>query len=332
MHCTPVARSIKQAWPSCSIHWLVGRAGFDLLRYNPDIDEIILWPREDFDSALRCRKWREAWSLWQQLRHLFLERFFYAAIDLQGLFLTGMIMTQVRAKHKIGLSHTKEGNSWFMGEIAAAAGPAIVDHYLSVLKPLGIADRDRRPVLLLAAEDYEAARLLLVSKGISSGEPFVVFVLGTTWPSKNWPAAYWVELAKAMQCSGEKVVLCGGRLEVETARYLQQMLGQQVISLVNETTLLTLGAVLARARLVIGGDTGPMYMAAALQVPTLFLFGPTDPLIYGSFGEKSFVAVQPQDCSFCHKRRCPEKHGNCMKELTPEIVFAAIQKILFAKK
>lgn len=325
IHCTPVARSLKLVWPDCRITWLVGEVAAELLRDNPYIDEIMVWPREKFDKSLRNLKFAKAVALWGILKKMLSVKSFYAVLDIHGLFLTGMIARLVKTDRRIGMSQAREMNSLFMTETAKPFGRHVIDRYLGVLAPLGITAVQRKMVLHVPEAERQFARTFLENTGISSRERFAVFVPGTTWPAKNWPTDFFVRTARLIG-KDFKIVLCGGAKETAMGAYIQEKAGLPIVNAVGKTGLLEMAGMIQQAAVVVTGDTGPLYMAAALGVPTVAIFGPTNPEIYAPLGQEQGVLVSRQDCSFCHKRKCPRGVSSCMENVKPEAVAEVVYR------
>lgn len=326
IHCTPVAASLKAAWPDCRITWLVGEVAADLVRYNPHVDETIVWSRERFERHLRNIELRRAAAMWRELRQILARRRYYAVLDVQGLFLTGMIARLAETDRRIGMSGTKELNALFMDETAAPLGRHITDRYLGVLRPLGIVPTERRMTLAVPEEAARAADGLLGELALPRGRRLAVLAPGTTWPAKNWPAALYARTARLL--AGDfAVVLCGGRAEAPLGREIVAAAGVPVTDAAGRTGLLELAALMARAAVVVAGDTGPLYMAAAVGTPTVGIFGPTDPARLAPPGDKNAVVVGRQECSFCFKRACPRGAAACMSAVMPEQVVRQVYRV-----
>ncbi len=320
IHCTPVASSLKAAWPGCRITWLAGEVAAELIRYNPYVDETLVWSRERFERCLRAFDFGGALALWRELRSTLTGRRFNAVLDVHGLFLTGMIARLAETERRIGLSGTREFNTLFMDETAPPVGPHITERYLGVLRPLGLMATDRRMTLAVPAAARLSAGELLAGMGIlRGGRDLAVLVPGTTWPAKNWPAASFARAARLL-ARDFAVVLCGGQAERPLGREIAAAAGVPVANAAGRTGLLELAAVLARAAVVVAGDTGPLYMAAAVGAPTVGIFGPTDPARLAPPGERHAVAVSRQACSFCHRTVCPTGESSCLAAVTPEQV------------
>lgn len=318
IHTTPVAASLKAAWPDCRLTWLVGEVAAPLLQENPNVDEVLVWSRERFEQCLRRGAVRQAWQLWQQLKALLAARPYYAVLDVQGLFLTGLIARQAQAEHYIGMTGTREGNSLFMNQTAAPLGAHVTERYLGVLTALGIMPERKPMSVVLPTESRQAAAALLQACGMGVRR-LVVLVPGTTWASKNWLPSHFVETARLLAAEFD-ILICGGPSDVPLAAQIKDAAADIVCDCTGKTDLLAMGALLARADVVVAGDTGPLHMAAALGTATVSIFGPTDPAYFAPQGERHAVLTACQACSFCHKRSCPERHGYCMKLVKPQDV------------
>ncbi len=323
IHCTPVASSLKAAWPDCKITWLVGEVSAALLKDNPHIDEIIVWSREKFDKNFRDRNFKKALGMWRELQHKLQGRQYYAVLDIHGLFLTGMIARQVNTQRRIGMTGTKELNSLFMTKTCKPLGKHITDKYLGVLSCLGIQAVDHTMHLVIPKEAKAFAEQFLQKYAILPQEKILVLVLGTTWPTKNWPLAFFIEVVGQLH-KDFRIILCGGKAEMELGREVKRKAGASVINAVGLTSLLEMAGIIEIASVVVAGDTGPLHMAGALEVPTVGMFGPTNPATYAPLGGQHAIISSTLPCAYCHKQRCPQGEERCMKSITPE---AVIQKI-----
>lgn len=326
IHCTPVARSLKIAYPDCKITWIIGEVSADLLAYNPYVDEIIVWSREQFEKHLRNCEFAKAWELWTSLREQLATRKFDVVLDIHGLFLTGMIAKLVNTNRRIGMSQARELNSLFMTETAAPCGLHITDKYLGVLQAIGITAVDHQMFLDLAEQEKRFAEQFLLAEGIRSSEKFVVIIPGTTWLSKNWPTDLFAQMIQILS-KDFKIVMCGGKAEIELGEKIQKLAGVPIINAVGKTNLLEMAALLARSAVVIAGDTGPLHIAAALAVPTVSIFGPTNPISYAPLGPGNEILVNKLPCSFCHKGKCPKGNAICMSSITPQAVAEQVYRM-----
>ncbi|SMC79153.1 glycosyltransferase family 9 protein [Sporomusa malonica] len=328
IHCTPVAGALKAAWPDCRITWLVGEVCADLIKYNPSVDETMIWPRERFDKHLRAYEFKQALALWRSLQNDLAAREFYAALDIHGLFLTGMITRQVRTGQRIGMSEARELNPLFMSQTAKPLGPHITQRYLSVLKPLGITPADQHMTLVIPAEAEQFAENYIKAQGIiTPPDKIAVLVPGTTWPAKNWPPELFARTAELL-AKDFKIILCGGKAELPMGCEIEAKAGVSVNNAIGQTSLLEMAGILSKAAVVVAGDTGPLYMAAALATPTVTLFGPTNPETYAPPGKQHAIVVTKRDCGFCHKTKCRYGTNECMNSIKPEAVVEQVYNLV----
>lgn len=329
LHATPVARELKKAVPSCHITWLVGENPASLLACNPYIDTVHVWPREEWEKALRAGRLGEAWSLWRALKQDLAERAFDVALDVHGLFLTGMIAKMTGAPRRIGLARTREVNRLFMTETAPFPPESrhVIYRYLSVLRPLGIEARDSRMDLFLSPQDQDFASGFLKRRRLQPEKPLVALCPATTWPDKNWPSEYFAAVIDGLQDQAE-LLLCGGPGERLLAERIIRQVQAPVINGVGRVSLTEMAALLARSAVLLSGDTGPLHMAVALETPTVSVYGPTDPAVYGPLAGPHRILTGGAACAPCNKRRCSKGSSQCMYSVTPELAIRAIKEFL----
>jgi ADP-heptose:LPS heptosyltransferase len=153
-----------------------------------------------------------------------------------------------------------------------------IDYHLALLAPLGIADASRAVQLHLPKSSRETASDLQDAKNIR--QPFIIFHPGSTRAEKFWNAQRWAEL---MNHAAEKhdvdLVITGGFAPLEQTHIddIKSKVRHQVVDLSGKTDLLTLAALIAKARLLITVDSAPMHLASASRTPQVILFGPTNP-------------------------------------------------------
>ena len=326
MHCTPVAEALKAAWPDCKITWLVGEICADLIKYNPDIDHMMIWSRERFEKHLRAYEFTQAYSMWRWLQSELAVKTYDVVLDIHGLFLTGMIARQAKTSLRIGLQAARELNPLLMTKTAKPLGKHIIERYLGVLSPLGITPATRKMTLVVPAAAKQFAQSYLSKEKVSASDKLAIIVPGTTWPTKNWPPELFATTARIL-AQDFKIMLCGGRGEVARGQEIAIKAGVPVINAIGKTSLLEMAALLEQATVVVAGDTGPLYMAAALETPTVAIFGPTNPATYTPPGKQSSFVVNERQCSFCHKTTCRTGTSECINRVLPEEVVAQVYQV-----
>ena len=326
LHATCVVHNLKQFLPEARISWLVSPPAETLLQDNPDIDEILVWDRRPFDEAIQNLKFHRAWQLLSEARAMLRRNHFDIVLDIQGLFLTGLLARFTVAGRRIGIHERHEGNPFFMTEMAPdIADPHKIRRYLTALMPLGWQQEDFVPGTVLAlAPDWESyAHNFWQSHGIVPQKPILMVNLRTTWPDKHLtPKAFGQLLEHTDIPEGFQLVFPGAPGDKpcieETISYLKEKAPDKAsgaICIAGETSLRELAALIKSASMLLTCDTGPLYLAEAVGTPTFSLWGPTLPTIYGPLSPGHHFYISPHECTACCKTKCPK--GNACMEAMP---------------
>ena len=312
VHALPVAALLKREWPEAHLAWLVATPFAPLLETNPFVDETIPFDRGRGDSLARHSG--RAGRLAATLRR----GDFDLTIDLQGLFRSGWLSRQTRARTRVGFAYAREAAGLFYTmKIARRPGERhAVERYLDVAEA---------PRLRAVAG---AVRLADDARGTSGRvdgllspldhDPFAVLLPGTNWRTKRWPAKRFASLASKMRSElGLRVVVAGGPDAAEAARAILAA-APDALDLVGRTGVRELVSLLRRSSLAVTNDSGPMHLAAALGRPLVATFGPTSPVRTGPFGRGGSVVRLDVVCSPCFERECA--HQTCLESLSVESV------------
>ena len=315
---TPLASALKRTYPMAKICWLVQPEWRDLLAGHPAVDEVLVWPRNEWAALWREKK---LWSLLRAIRSFGdrLKSFsFDLGIDAQGLLKSALLLRLSGARHRVGLE-SKERSHWLLDQ-AVVANPdnsRISSEYLSLANALGLDTGSFEPTLELDGAQREASRRLLDSLGVSS--PYIAFCPFTTRPQKHWPEAYWAELGSALCEQSERpVLLLGGEADDAAARRIVDLAGAtgngQLLNLAGRTTIAEAAGLVAGSELVVAVDTGLGHMGVAFDRPTVMLFGSTRPYTVTT---RDNVGVLYHDihCAPCRRRPTCNGAYTCMKNL-----------------
>ncbi len=310
IHTLPLAGAVRDAFPSSKIFWAVAPGPSVLLEENPDIDQVVV-----VDS----KSWRGRGLLGipSELRRTFdllNSPGADVAIDAQGLIKSGVISWASGARMRIGFEQRacREGlNVVFTTHRARAIeGPHhVIEKNLSLLGPLGVSrplDGEIRFPLPERAGEGEEAESWLRREGLLSGHPLLIMHPGAGWETKRWEAGRYAALGDAWaRISAGRTLLTWGPGEEEEAQGVAEAM-QTRAALAPPTGIRQLMALIRRADVFAGGDTGPLHLAAALGVKCLALFGPTEPRRNGPWGAGHAVLHHRLACSGCYGRTCPD--------------------------
>lgn len=319
IHALPVSYAIKETYPDAHLTWVVEPPAYPLLEGNPYIDELILFEKAKFRSIGGFLRQIGPFRKRLRVRH------YDASLDLQGLFKSAAIVFNAGAKLRIGTANMREGAHLISRPVRGAhASGHIVERYLDVARALGCAVDEVRFPVSVSERDRMAAETLLAREGVPEGRAFVAFAIGANWPNKRWPVEHFAALADRLYYAHYVPVLVGGgRLDETLAQDIMRASEILPVNLVGRTNLKQLAHIFTRAALVLGGDTGPVHLAAGLGTPTVMLMGPTDANRNGPYGQIQNAIEVDRSCRGCWKRACP-KGLDCLAAITPDEVAAKI--------
>jgi heptosyltransferase-1 len=314
----PLAGLLRRGFPSASLAWSVEPAASPLLEGNPFIDEVIVFDR---------RHW---WKSFGPFLSTIRAKGFDLVLDLQRHLKSGMISRASGAPLRLGFhrADSKEGNWLFNNLHIERCGEEIskLDHYLKFAEQLGIPNAPLEWSFNISAQEQAAADKHLTPV---SGAYAALFV-GSRWQSKQWFPKQIAECAKTLQRDfGLSVVLLGAGADRELARQAMAGASNRMHDLVGRTSLREAMAIIQRAKVAVGPDTGLMHIAAALGTPVISLWGATDPRRTGPFGFGDLAIRGQAPCAPCYKKTCPIGRI-CMQSIsTPQIaakITAALER------
>jgi heptosyltransferase-2 len=310
---TPLVRALRHRHPDAQLIYVTKRALAPLVADNPHLSQVIaLEPDEPIaDFARRLRALQPTHGL-----------------DLHGSLRSAALRLLVRcrwsgyAKRKLArtlLIATKL--DFYRGRVPVA------ERYFEAARRLDVRPDGDPPEFFLGAAPRERVAQWLADRGLAAG-PLAALAPGAAHATKRWPIAHWQALAERLRGAGYRLVVLGGPEDRGAARQLEPL----AASAAGEFTLQETGACLARAKVLVSGDTGVMHMATGVGTPVVALFGPT----VGAFGFVPYHAratVLGQDlacrpCSTSGTPRCPLGHHRCLVDLLPHQVAAAVARLV----
>lgn len=323
--------AIRRAHPDAHIAWLVEPGIHELLLPDPAIDEVITWSKAEWVKLWKSGRKLELLGRVRQFRRELHARRFDVALDLQGLLKSGFLTWLSGAPRRVGLG-SKEGSQWLMSEVIPRGGEKarIGSEYQYLAQQMGFDAGDFLPTLTLAPETEAAAARKLEAHGLQAGR-FAVFAPFTTRPQKHWFEDAWQALApQLIAASGLTPVILGGPADQPAAARIAAA-DPRIVNLAGQTRLPEAAAVIARAALLIGVDTGLTHMGTALARPTVAIFGSTCP--YQDTGRPTGSVIWlGMPCSPCRRRPTCGGKFTCLRDITPERVLAQAQAMLAAER
>jgi heptosyltransferase-2 len=267
---------------------------------------------------------------------------FDAAILFQNAFQAAWLAWRARIPERIG--YGRDGRGPLLTKSIPVPPPGTprrheAYYYLDLLRCAGWLDASSPelpitpPRLKISGNDADHAETFLQRAGSPAGSLRVAFGPGAAFGSaKCWPANRYAALAHRLaQEYGAQVLVFGSDADAAVANEVESGAGQGVINLVGRTAIGDLPALLARCSLFIGNDSGATHVAAAVGVPVVSIFGPTDPEGSHPLTPRLSVVQRRVACSPCFLRHCPIDH-RCMKFLEMDMVMEAARKWLAAPR
>lgn len=322
---TPLLRELKRAHPAASTTVLTTPLGRALLAGHPDVETIVVHDKRGKDRGVS--------GVLGAVRALRASRF-DLAIAAQRSARTGFLVRGSGARRRIGFASA--AGAWaYTEKVPWSAGEHAVRRYLSLAGPAGgdpeIADPT--PTLPIREEARAKVDALLAAEGVSPGEPVVAVAPGSIWGTKRWTPSGFAEVVREAPRLGVRAVLTGAPDEEALCREVAILAGGNVPVLAGTTGMPELAALLARARALVSGDSGPGHVASAVGTPVVAIFGPTVPAFgYTPWGERNVIVERAglacRPCDAHGPQVCPLGHHRCMTEISAAEVLAALTGVL----
>ena len=323
---TPALRALRRGRPEARIRGVVRRTLAAVLRGSPWLDDFVLHDIHAERSSLG--KLRARLAVARELQGSDL------VVVLPNSFASAILAFASRAPRRLG--YARRGRGWLLSDAAPApreAGrfvpTAMERYYLDLVLRLGCPDTGTQVELFVEPDAEALCEARFSAAGISRRLPLVCLAPGAGYgPSKLWPVEYVAEVARELLAEGAQVALVHGPGEQALADAIVARAGPGLVALGGERMSLSLlKSTLARAQLLICNDAGARHVAAAFEVPTIVLMGPTA-LGYTNMNlKRTKVLREPVDCSPCQLKVCPIDH-RCMTRLLPGRVLAEARAAL----
>jgi heptosyltransferase I len=327
----PVLDYLKQASPGIEIDWVVEEQFREMLEGNPLLSELHtvrtkLWRRRPFAAETR----REV----AQLRETLRSRDYDLVFDIQGNLKSGIICWCTGAEDRIGFEKPdlQEAVNALFTTRRIPLRPQdchVTEKYLRLVSvPFAKDFRQMQlnSTICTSKEDDANAEALLAT--LSDGLVFL-FQYGTTWQTKFWSEQSWIELGRAVLGRFRDASILfpwGNEAERSAVTRIATAIGVGS-RVLDRYSLKGLTALLKKVDLVVGGDTGPVHLAAALGTPTVSFYRASDGRGTGPRGSRHVVIQSPMHCTRCFRTRC-DKDAMCRDTIKVEAVLAGIETLI----
>jgi heptosyltransferase I len=328
IHTLPAAAALRQAFPNATLGWLVEERWTELLctlrcpRSGPRSPQR---PLADRIHAVNTAEWRHAlfsFNTWQQmavgLSHL-RGVHYDAVIDFQGALRSALLARWSGAPIIYGSAQPRENAaSMFYTQTMLPTGVHVVEQALALAGTI-IANHKVEPRVEFPVDADAETK---ISDLVADLKNFAILNPGAGWGAKRWPASRYGQVATELAKDGLCSLINYGPGEEDLAATVEaasEGAARKVSCSVSELIALT-----RRTSLFIGGDTGPMHLAAALKIPVVAIFGPTNPARNGPFGTRAIV-LRSANSTTDHSRHPEPEQG--LLEITVREVVAAARKL-----
>ncbi|MGI2027646.1 lipopolysaccharide heptosyltransferase I [Endozoicomonas acroporae] len=313
IHTLPALTDAASAIPGLRFDWVVEESFAEIPAWHPGVDRVI---------PVAVRRWRKSllqtWKSgeWQQFKKTLGASNYDAVIDAQGLLKSAFIARKAKGP-RFGLDKQSAREPIASRFYQFPQAVPLEQHAVERVRQLFARSLayvlPKTPGKFLLNKDK-------FPKGLIKDKPYVVFVHGTTWPTKHWPENYWCELAQKVNQAGLQVVLpWGNDHEKARAERIANASGQATV--LPKLSLADVAGVICEARAAVAVDTGLGHLTAALETPAVSLYGPTSPVKVGAYG----TGQKHLTLEHCPTGEFPATNPGIFAPMTPDVVWRALE-------
>lgn len=315
LHALPVLKAFRKTFPSAHVTLVVSPPMKSVIEGPVIADCVLVFDKTQFK--------KNAWALVRfglMLRNEQYDLF----VDLQPSLrsrvirlLAGAVKTLVYKKQK--------------GIAEGIRRLHAVENFAETLKPIGVSHIDPEIDLPIPRTAVEAVTGFLRKNGYGGTGILIALncSVGAARPARNWfPERFSLLADRLIQELSAKIVFIGGAEDRDLVRRVMDAMQQRAVSSAGELSIAESAALLARCSCLVSSDTGPLHLATAVHTPVIGLYGSTDPLRTGPFGEGHTVIDKQLSCVPCEEKECPEGTRACMDAISVNEVFEAVRKTI----
>jgi predicted lipopolysaccharide heptosyltransferase III len=283
---TPAIKLLRSAYPSAHMTMVVNQGTEDVLTHNPHLNEIVTIDRDRIERAGPFARMAYELSVLKRLR----ARRFDLAIDFDSGERAGFLALLSGATLRVGFRRNSGLRRWLYNRPVPNVWTHTVERNLGLIRQaLDLGPGDDRLELFTGRGDEDRMEAWMRGAGLVAGQ-WIAIHPGGRFPYKRWAPEKWAALVDRWhEESRMPVVLVGGEKERHDIEIILSRVKKQPRSLVGQTTVLEFAALCRRAALLIGNDSGPSHIAAAVGTRVVALFGFSDPAVWRPWGDGHVV-------------------------------------------
>jgi heptosyltransferase-1 len=334
----PAANALRDRFPTAHIVWVLEEKARDVLAYQPEIDETIVFQRDRWKNGILnpltfLRTIGEVYRFVKELR----SKHWDIAFDFHGILKSGLISYLSGAKDRVGFErgYCKEWNHLFNNRKVNPGSSRIsrFERNLTLLGYLGLEGGRRGVDLRVSQEDVAYVDQFFRDRCPAISGPLVAVHPGTSPKTsyKRWEPTKYSELAdRLVEELKASVLFTWGPGEKSMVDNVRGRMRRGSMVAPETHSLKQLAEIFRRCNAYIGSDTGPMHIASLVKTPVVGIYGPTDPVVNAPYeGTPHIIVRKDLQCSPCRNRGC--KDVECMKAIGSQDVLDAVKTLLEMK-
>lgn len=312
---TIVLENLKDYFPSAEIHYLTEEFAKLSVANNPLVKKVVTYKKSDFIFYTLIKVRKEKYDL--------IFDFWSNPKTAQITFFSG-------AKYRVGFAYRGRRYAFNIKSVTDRGNVHSAEHNLELLKVLSVPIISKNIHFYIAELEKSKAKKYF-NEVFKSDEIVIGIIPSGGWASKRCDAQKWIELCKNIysRYKNQFLILWGPGDENDATQIYNAL--ENVSVLAPQTDLAEMAGLISHCNLVIANDSGPMHISAAMKIPTIGIFGPTDPKKHGPYSTISdYIIKDDLHCIICNKLVCPYNH-ECMKELSSDILLSKVEKLINEK-
>jgi heptosyltransferase-2 len=319
---TPLIKGLRGVFPDSSIFFLLIPETKRLLDNNPHLNEVLTYDKRG----------RKGVGTFLQILEQVKKHNFDLAVIPHHSFRSALLTYLAGIPVRIGFDKSA-GSILFTRKVTYRSDIHEVERNLSLISEFESPPIDSSPELFPSADDFSFAHEQLFDSGIQEGDRIVAVAPGSVWATKRWLPERFAEVSQSlMDQSGIKVVLLGSDEDRALCDKIADLMKEKPLNLAGRIDILQTAALISLCSVLLSNDSAPVHLTSAMKKPVVAIFGSTVPEFGFAPYKVSHLIVQKKlpcrPCGIHGKRKCPEKHFRCIKEITAEEVFRAVLSLI----